>query len=177
MRIPYLLLFLIPITLLFACQEEVKTPVVSPKPKAISPNEDSSLFEILIFKAEQKTEIWQIKPDTLLISESTIHCKASLPVGSFNLKQIQGSNLIIEFPNQYYNHKGIKKENRTNTKIHYKDHQLWPDSSSISRVIIFPNDLKTEVSFMPCFACPHWMSELYGFLEVKLHYFRKKEIQ
>jgi len=159
-------LCIISILLFFACQQTTENKDVnnSTKPqisiKEVDSNSSSSKKDLLIFKKENKGEFWK---NNVLQYDFTLTDINSLPIGVFDIKEINQDNILqIEFPNNFYK---SKKWNNNNIEFSFKLFKKNNEDLTNSKVFIFPNDIRNGESD-PCFACPHWMTELYSSMEM-----------
>jgi hypothetical protein len=129
-------------------------------------------FHLLIFKKEQKLEIWKVGFENTFLESFKLKNLQQLPIGQFDLGfDKKNQKLLIHFPNDFYKAKAFKINSnhrlildRNNLpKRFFKKYEL----AEASEIIIFPNDNRRGGDLIPCFACPHWMAEIYAFLNLK----------
>lgn len=155
----------------------------------ISP-EETSLLHLLIFKKENKLELWGTGKDSKIfpIKTFTSVFAEETPIGIFLLKQNKSPHLILDFPNDIY---GAQIGNEAFEDIHFLDKITGTTNrQSIvfnkkelnelkkllhpkikTQAFVFPNDMRTDGTFNACFGCPHQMAELYSSLELHLKQF------
>lgn len=175
---------------MLACQNEISSP---PEKIEAQLSENISLYHLLVFKKEQKIELWATDSESniaLVQSFSTINCKKT-PTGIFHVTSFESLNLGLETPNEFYdqvigkeqfenifilqknsdkvNRQSIIVENKTFNQI---NNYLNP--SIKTQVFVFPNDIRNGGYFEPCYGCPHRMAELYSSLELHLMQFEIK---
>jgi hypothetical protein len=127
---------------------------------------------ILIFKKEQKLEVWKIGTKNTFVEAFQLKNLQQLPIGQFDLKfDKKDKKLLINFPSNFYKTKSypIHSNQNFDLGIDNLSEQFFKKMQNIqlSQIIIFPNDNRTAGDLIPCFACPHWMAELYAFLNLK----------
>lgn len=162
--------------------EEVAAVVTLPK--------KTQTLSLLLFKKEEILEVWSSLSDQKeqehLFTFSLSNVK-DLPLGIFDLVHSEDTSLHIQLPGAYYAQKlkhgerppfnwqlelesktlALSKYIKAEATQYLKDQQ----GQSLGTVVIFPNDLRKSDRFDPCFACPHWMAEVYGQLELKIKRF------
>ena len=131
-----------------------------------------STYHLLLFKKEQKLEVWKVNSKYTFLDSFNLKSLQELPIGQFDLSlNIKDKKLLINFPNEFYktktfniNSKQIPDIGIDNLpKLFFEKNKTAP----ISKIIIFPNDNRLGGALLPCFACPHWMAEIYSFLNLK----------
>ncbi len=129
-------------------------------------------FHLLIFKKEQKLEIWKVGFENTFLESFKLKNLQQLPIGQFDLSfDKKNQNLLIHFPNEFYKAKTFEIIStqpltlgiNNLPKQFFKKHEL----AEASDIIIFPNDNRGGGDLIPCFACPHWTAEIYVFLNLK----------
>lgn len=150
----------------------------SPQEQAIAyPTQVHRDLHLLIFKKEKKLEVWNIAPENELIFAEKIQLPDFLPIGMFDLEiDAISKSARIDFPGRFYKNKNYDHSFSENIILSLD--ALPPaffnekDSAIFSKIIIFPNDNRAGGELQPCFACPHWMAEIYSFLDIiKQKYF------
>ncbi len=127
---------------------------------------------LLIFKKEQKLEIWNIGTKNTLVVDFQLKNLQQLPIGQFDLIFNKKEKTIqIDFPNKFYKNKSYSIYSKQDFTLGIDDlsEQFFKKMQNVqlSQILIFPNDNRTSGDLIPCFACPHWMAELYAFLNLK----------
>ncbi len=168
--------------LLGSCQSQESPAGLTQQEKvveAISPLLDSSAIQYLLFCKEGKIEVWTDgktkKPrflELLQLKESI-----DFPIGSYPLKKFD-QDWGLEFPNVFYQSKLGKKTLKRelffqNWQQKHPPLQKWLAQSKQSKVLVLPNDIRKDQSWDACFACPHWMAELYGMLKIEMEQFSR----
>lgn len=188
------LLFLLVLSLLAfgACKDSPQTLKEEPSATQLTHKTVESVVksvDFLLFKAERRLELWKNEEPTPLKHLFSLKIKdsAALPIGIFEVLP-QDSSFNLQLPGLFYEEK-LKK--------HLIDRQQWNlqekniDLShlvaeegkaylldqlagvSVNRALIFPNDARKDQQLRACFACPHWMAENYGKLEIELKKYQR----
>ncbi len=128
---------------------------------------------LLFFKKEQKIEVWKAGNKNNLLDSFQLKVPLQLPLGPFSLQfDEKANNLQIEYPNEFYRSKGIQFDERLIPILEKNNmpKQFFEQFENVrfTKIIIFPNDKRIDGDFSPCFACPHWMAEIYAFLNLKI---------
>jgi hypothetical protein len=140
--------------------------------KDISSKITAHNFHLLIFKKELKLEVWEIGIENTFLDSFNLKKLQQLPIGQFNLSFDENKQkLLIDFPNEFYKDKGFGSNPNLRLildKSHLPERFFNKNKvAEISKIIIFPNDNRLGGKLTPCFACPHWMAEIYAFLNLK----------
>jgi len=145
---------------------------VSNHEEEISEQDTIASYHLLIFKKEQIIEIWKADSENTFLNSYKIENIDQLPIGQFELKfDKKNKLLLINFPNEFYKSKDYKFDSQQDQTLGEGNlpEQFFQkiENASISEIIIFPNDNRLGGDLVPCFACPHWMAEIYAFLNLK----------
>ena len=135
-------------------------------------NAEFPFYDILLFKEELRLEIWKAAEQNELLDSFQLNTLPLLPIGQFQLtfdKKVQ--SLAIIFPNEFYQRKAFKTGSFQNLTL---ERDILPErffmkieNLKIAKILIFPNDNRLGGELTPCFSCPHWMAEVYAFLNLK----------
>jgi hypothetical protein len=134
--------------------------------------ESDLVFHILLFKKEKKAELWAADTKNTFLDSFNLKQLPQLPIGQFDLTfDKKDKSLQIQFPNEFYKSKDNEKDQFENLVLG-TDHlskQFFKkiEKAQIDKIIIFPNDNRLGGELNPCFACPHWIAEVYAFLNQK----------
>jgi len=131
-----------------------------------------SIYHLLIFKKELKLEVWKAGAQNTFVDSYKIKKPSQLPIGQFDLNfDEKNKSLEIIFPNEFYKTKAyhlIPNQNLVLDKENISEQFFNKmENAQISEILIFPNDNRLKGDLTPCFACPHWMVEIYAFLNLK----------
>lgn len=137
-----------------------------------SPILKEASYHLLIFQKEQKAELWEVSEKNSLLDSFLFKKLPQLPIGEFDLNfDEKNQRLEIQFPNVFYKSKAYKNEAfqalSLGSDMLPATFFQRPEIAKISKTIIFPNDNRRDGELRPCFACPHWMAEIYAFLNLK----------
>jgi len=153
---------------LMACQPD-KKPIATEEPPLPAPPLTERKIDLLIFKEEQKLELWGTSPRKIMVSIESCKIPSSLPIGYFAIKDFDTNTIELNLSSEFY-------EKKNYSLAHFDNRISFPpapiqlsDLRDISKAIVFPSDNRTEQAFKPCFACPHWIAELYGQLAITLN--------
>ena len=132
----------------------------------------SALCHILVFRKEKKIELWKIDSINTFLDSFPLKNLPQLPLGEYVLdSDTKNGNLKLLFPNKFHESKRayLSKfhELTLNPNDLSKPFAKRIENIRISKIIVFPNDNRLGGTLTPCFACPHWMAELYSFLNLK----------
>ena len=154
--------------ILLTCQPEEKPIVVKETAPSTDTIRTKSQFNLLIFKEEQKLEFWEASRETIIASLE-LKLPSSLPIGYFKIKDFDTKIIQLNLSNEFYEGKNYGLA-EFDDRFPFSPTQVQSvDLRNVSSVIIFPSDSREGQAFKPCFACPHWMAELYGRLERTLN--------
>lgn len=165
-----MLKFFIPVLLIFLLSGCETTAPQEQNAVSLSNHEHRDLH-LLIFKKEKKLEVWNTTHKQELLFAVKIQLSEFLPLGMFDLEiDAISKSARIDFPGEFYKNKNYDHNFKENIVLTLDDLPLaffnQRDSTIFSKIIIFPNDNRTGGELEPCFACPHWMAEIYSFLEL-----------
>lgn len=129
-------------------------------------------YHVLVFKKESRLEIWQAGIQNKFLDSFKINNLPQLPIGQFELTfNKEKPSLAINFPNEFYRNKAFKIDSARNLTLTIENlpSQFFTkiQHAEIAEMIIFPNDNRLNGELTPCFGCPHWMSEIFAFLNLK----------
>lgn len=129
-------------------------------------------YHILVFKKESRLEIWQAGIQNKFLDSFKINSLPLLPIGQFDLTfHKEKPSLAINFPNEFYRNKAYKIDSAKNLTLTTDNlpKQFFTKirHAEIAEMIIFPNDNRLKGELTPCFGCPHWMAEIFAFLNLK----------
>jgi len=130
---------------------------------------NSSVYHLLIFQKELKLEIWRIDDKNTFLDSFNLKNLPQLPIGQFDLNfDEKNENIEINFPNEFYKTKSYDLNSNLVLNKENVSEQFFKkiENAAISEIIIFPNDNRLTGDLIPCFACPHWMAEVYSFLNI-----------
>ena len=139
--------------------------------KDATTNQDS-IYHLLIFKKEFKLEVWEAGIKNTFVESFQINNSSPIPIGQFDLNFDEENEIIeIIFPKDFYK----KRPYQFNTgQTHVLTKEVIPkhffkkmENAQFSAIIVFPNDNRLKGDLIPCFACPHWIAEIYSFLNIK----------
>ncbi len=189
MRHLKIILLLFFFTIFGSCQNDASKQLSGEKINL----ENASLIHFLFFKKEQKMEIWSTNKDSeiaqIKIFES-VNCE-NTPIGIFTVNTDAPSVILLEAPNDFYGQKIGEEQfedifiiknitEKTNRQSIVISEEKFSDIANIlkskikTKAFVFPNDIRNEGIFEPCFGCPHRMAELYSSLELHLNQFNIK---
>ena len=174
--------------LFFSCQSETNS-----SPKNLIDQNNISIFHLLFFQKEQNLELWatQKNSEKILLHTFKNTVSSDTPIGIYQIQNEQGLNLQLESPNDFYDEKlsfnqmneiFIIEKNKgkcareciTMNKSNLDKLLSYLTGKKKIQAFIFPNDLREDGKFEPCFSCPHRMAELYSSLELHLNNFKTK---
>ncbi|MEM6966986.1 MAG: hypothetical protein AAF573_19650 [Bacteroidota bacterium] len=149
----------------------------------------------MIFKKEKKVELWATDSESvvaMLRSFPILNCKDT-PIGIFRINSYDATRFGLETPNEFYDQvigkeryenifilrENTENANRQSIVINDKSFQqvrqiLNPNIQT--QVFVFPNDIRDDQYFEPCYGCPHRMAELYSSLELHLMQFENSTL-
>ena len=154
-------------------------------------NVENSRIDFLFFQLEKKMECWEMTEEgnpNYLFTLSW-NSKAQLPPGIFSIQQqVPISSSRLSFPGLYYEQKiqqgmslpiswtwpkqGLALSEVFKTEgVDYINEQL--DEKKLGRAMILPNDARKNTPLKACFACPHWIAEVYGQLNLALDKYKR----
>ena len=170
---------LVSILLIISCKTDLNNDNISSD--EVFSNSDS--LTILIFKKERKIEIWDGKDEYKIKDSIYFESTNNIPIGFYELKEnTNNSNLELQFLDLRLK-KRFQQIGFENFKIDTPEDssalilvsetdllKLLPEKNT--KVYILPNDFRKSGQLEPCFACPHWMTEVYAQLELSLRPFQ-----
>jgi len=181
-KIKFRFLLLLGLNLLAFSACKVEPEQVSPEkktPKRVQ--SELKAVDFLLFKASLEL----LTPKhlfTLKIEDAKL-----LPTGIFEVLQ-KDSSFNLYLPGLFYKEKLEKHPiNKAQWNLHQENIDLsgllevagkayildQMDGVKINRALIFPNDARKDQGLRACFACPHWMAENYGKLEIELKKYQR----
>ena len=187
-KLRFLLFLSLSLLVFSACKVEPEQDLPEQKtPKTVQ--SELKAVDFLLFKAEQSFEIWKneepIPPKHLFTLN--IEGVELLPMGIFEVLQ-KDSSFNLHLPGLFYKEKLEKHPiNKEQWNLHQENIDLSSllevegktyllaqmDGVKINRALIFPNDARKDQGLRACFACPHWMAENYGKLEIELKKYQR----
>ena len=152
------------LAVLLGCQNEASEKF----PKEAFAGNLNSTYHLLVFKKEQNVELWELAEKNKFIDSFKIIDFVNLPLGKFAVVH-NNQQLNINLKNEFYNSKNYFVENKLKLDTKNLGTSFFEKIKDlqISKIIIFPNDNRKGGTLIPCFACPHWMAEMYAFLNLK----------
>ena len=167
------LTILISISYLISCKPDTNNRNTSLN----KPNITSGHHTFIVFEKEQKLEHW-FECDAIVFQDSLSFDSARhLPPGIYtSLEKNNGLSLQVLHPQfkKKYSQIGIEEirigsanDSLSNIVVSHEALQQLKTGKR-STAIILPNDFRKSGQPDPCFACPHWMAEIYAQLELSL---------
>ncbi len=176
MKLSFYFLFSFCLLFFWSCQSS-ENPSGLAKMEAESILHDSSAIQYLLFCKEGKIEIWTAEKakEPRLLELLQIKEPFDFPIGSYVLQQFD-QDWGLRYPNAFYKDKlgkkALKRELSFQTwQEKHPPLQKWLATSKENKVLVFPNDIRQDQRWEACFACPHWMAELYGILSIEMKQF------
>lgn len=170
----YLAILSLALCLLGACQSSEKKLTSKLEKETISRTVDSSDIQFLLFQEDGLLEVWTFQEGSTptILEQISLSGGIDFPVGIYRW-QDTATGLVIRYPNSFYTEKlGDRAKAQQISLDSYVATQpalnKWKPYAEGKKVLVLPNEFGKNNEHASCFACPHWMAEVYGKLNVEM---------